>query len=195
MKYIHHIHHTYTKLLPLDNLFLDSIDHIIYTLIFLYVPVFFVENMVEYMICLIITLFHTFYIHSNISKSFILPGFITAKYHTLHHKYGYGNFATFFPFWDDYMNTRVKEIPKTIIRNKTMTLDEFNQECTKGSQITIINGNIIDCKMWINSHPGGASVIKSLIGKDSSKEFNKIHGTSNSAKAMLNKLKIAELSK
>jgi len=195
MKYIHHTHHTYTKLVPLDNLFLDSLDHILYSLIYLYIPLFFTENIVEYLICLIITLFHTFYIHSNVSEKFFLPFFIDAKYHSLHHTYGYGNFSTFFPFWDDYMNTRVKEIPKTDTDNKTMTIDKFNEECKKGSQLTIINGNIIDCKMWINTHPGGSSIIKSLIGKDSSKEFNKIHGTSKPAMEMLTKLKIAEFSK
>ena len=196
-EYIHHTHHTFTELLPLDNILLDTVDHIIINIIYLYTPLLFINNIVEYMICLFINLFHSFYIHSNISRDFYLPGFISAKYHALHHKYGYGNFATFFPLWDDYMDTRIIEIPKSenINNDKTMTMDEFNKECAKGLQLTIIDNDIIDCKSWIDIHPGGSLAIKSLIGKDSTEDFNKIHGTSKTAKEMIKKLKIAYLSK
>jgi sterol desaturase/sphingolipid hydroxylase (fatty acid hydroxylase superfamily) len=198
-KNIHTTHHTYSELLPLDNLFFDSVDHIINNIIYLYTPLLFVDNIVEYLISFFITLFHSFYTHSDISEVFILPGFISAKYHALHHKYGYGNFAGLFPFWDDYMGTRVKEVSKEHIKEDikdiSMSLNKFYEECKKGRHLTIINNDIIDCKSWIDIHPGGSSVIKALIGKDSTEDFNKIHGTCKPAKEMIKKLRIAYLSK
>ena len=76
-----------------------------------------------------------------------------------------------------------------------MTLDKFNEECKKGQQLTIIDNDIIDCKSWIDIHPGGSSLIKALIGKDSTEDFNKMHGKCRPAKEMIKKLKIAYLSK
>ena len=137
---------------------------------------------------------HSIYLHSDISDEFILPMFINAKYHTLHHTLGQGNYSIFFSFWDDYMGTRLKEIPKSEAI-KSMTLEKFKEECSKGAKLTIVNNEIIDCKSWIDIHPGGKSAIETLIGQDSTSDFNMIHGDSKMAKEMLKKLKIADLSK
>jgi len=193
-KYMHSTHHNISNVLPLDTYYLDSLDYIIYSLLVIYLPLFFVENIAEYFILLCISMIHSIYIHSDIPGDFILPMFINSKYHTLHHTIGQGNYAIFFPFWDDYMQTRVKELPKATETIKTMTLEEFKEECVKGRKLTIIDDEVIDCASWIDIHPGGKSAIENIIGKDSTKDFNAIHGDSKMAKEMLKKLKIADIS-
>jgi sterol desaturase/sphingolipid hydroxylase (fatty acid hydroxylase superfamily) len=190
---IHSKHHTLVNLIPLDSFYLDLIDHIIYSILSVYIPLLFVENSIEYGIILAIIVIHSFYLHSDTDSEFIIPFFINAKYHTLHHKYGTGNFSIFFSHWDDYMGTRVKEL--SINKTTTMTLDEMNEKCAKGAKLTIINNEVIDCSTWIDIHPGGQSVITSLIGKDSTDDFKKIHGNSKTANKMIKTLKIADLSK
>ena len=191
-KTIHSTHHTITNILPLDSIYLDNIDFIIYTTINLYAPLLFINNYMEYIILILITALHSATIHSDISTTFILPMFNEPKFHTLHHTIGSGNYSVFFPFWDDYMRTRIKDI----IVEKTdtaITMDEFNSMCKNGRKLTIINNEVIDCEKWIHSHPGGKTVIENLIGKDSSNEFNQIHGDSSVAKNMLKNLKIADI--
>ena len=188
---IHLTHHTITDLLPLDSIFFDNIDYLLFVTINLFVPFIFIDNYIEYLIVILITLLHSSIIHSDITIPFQLPIFIDAKFHGLHHSVGKGNYSVFFPFWDDYMGTRIKEtiVEKT---DKIITMDEFNTMCKSGRKLTIINNLVIDCESWINMHPGGKAVIEKLIGKDSSKEFNEIHGDSSVAKEMLKTLKISE---
>ena len=62
-----------------------------------------------------------------------------------------------------------------------------------GNKLTIINNEIIDCTEWIHEHPGGDSVIKSIIGIDSTDIFNNVHKSSIVAKKMLGKYKIGYL--
>ena len=191
---IHDKHHTLIDLVPLDSFYLDSIDHIIYSILLFYVPLLFVENSIEYGIVIAIIGIHSLYLHSDSNSEFIIPFFTNAKFHTLHHTYGTGNFSVFFTHWDNYMGTRVKEIPMNKTTT-TMTLDEVKKKCLKGARLTIINNEVIDCSTWIAIHPGGKSVITALIGKDSTDDFNRIHGNSKTAKEMIKKLKIADLSK
>jgi cytochrome b involved in lipid metabolism len=190
---MHSTHHKVVKLVPLDTFFLDLPDHIYYVILTLGLPLLFIENFIEYGILVSISLLHSVYLHSDISDEFILPLFINSKYHTLHHTFGKGNYSIFFSFWDDYMGTRLKEF-KVEELSKSMNLQEFKEECVKGRKLTIINGAVIDCASWIDIHPGGKSVIMSLIGKDSTSKFNMIHGDSKMAKEMLKKLKVADLS-
>ncbi len=202
-KYMHSTHHNITNVLPLDTYYLDSLDYIIYSLLVIYLPLFFVENIAEYFILLCISMIHSIYIHSDIPGDFILPMFINSKYHTLHHTVGQGNYAIFFPFWDDYMQTRVKDLPIPAAaaasasgnHKKSMTREEFKEECVKGAKLTIIDGEVIDCASWIDIHPGGKAVIENIIGHDSTEDFNKMHGDSKSAMEMIRKLKIADISK
>ena len=191
-KLMHSTHHKLVGLLPLDTFYLDSLDNIIFSILILYFPLLIVNNGIEYIILLIISMIHSVYLHSDISTSFILPMFIDAKFHSLHHSVGLGNYSIFFPFWDDYMGTRIKDI----VVEKTgtiITMDEFNTMCKSGRKLTIINKQVIDCEKWINTHPGGKAVIEKLIGKDSTKEFNAVHGDSSVAKEMLKTLKILDL--
>jgi len=188
---IHSTHHTITDLLPLDSIFFDNIDYLLFGTINLFVPFIFIDNYIEYLIVILITILHSSIIHSDITIPFKLPIFIDEKFHGLHHSVGKGNYSVFFPFWDDYMGTRIKEtiIEKT---DKKISIEEFNTMCKSGRKLTIINNLVIDCEKWINMHPGGKTVIEKLIGKDSSKEFNEIHGDSSVAKEMLKTLKISD---
>jgi len=192
-KAIHSTHHTITNILPLDSIYLDNIDFIIYTIINFYAPLLFINNYIEYIILILITGLHSAFLHSDISTSFILPMFNNPKFHTLHHTIGSGNYSVFFPFWDDYMGTRIKEISVQKSDKKILTMGEFHTMCKSGRKLTIINNEVIDCEKWIDSHPGGKTVIENLIGKDSTKEFNTIHGETITAKKMLDTLKIAEI--
>ena len=192
---IHHKHHTLIdKLLPLDTLYLDSIDYIIYAILTFYLPFLFIENSLEYGILLFISVIHSLYLHSDIDSEFIIPFFISAKFHTLHHTHGTGNFSVFFTHWDDYMRTRINEKPASS-SIKHMTHQEFKNECVKGRKLTIIGGEVFDCTSWIDIHPGGKSVIENIIGNDSTDDFNRIHGNTKTAKEMLKTLKIADIYK
>jgi sterol desaturase/sphingolipid hydroxylase (fatty acid hydroxylase superfamily) len=191
-KHMHSIHHKAVKLLPLDTFFLDIFDYIYYVILTLVLPLLFVENLIEYGIIISISLVHSVYLHSNISDEFILPMFISSKYHYLHHAIGNGNYSIYFTFWDSYMNTQLKEIPK-IEKVNSMTMNEFKEHCKNGKKYTVIDNNVIECESWINSHPGGKFVIESLIGNDSTEKFHKIHSDSIVAKEMLHTLKIAEI--
>jgi len=191
---IHIEHHTLVDLLPLDVYYIDFIDYIIYSIIYIYVPLLFTDNFIEYVISGLILAVHSLYLHSDTDSEFIIPFFANAKYHTLHHMYGTGNFSLFFTHWDDYMGTRVKELPHTT-RMTTMIFDEMKEKCAKGAKLTIIDDKVIDCSTWIAIHPGGQSVITALIGKDSTDDFHRIHGNSKTAKEMIKTLQIADLSK
>jgi sterol desaturase/sphingolipid hydroxylase (fatty acid hydroxylase superfamily) len=189
---IHSTHHTITDLLPLDSIFLDNIDYLIFVTINLFVPFMFIDNCIEYLIIIVLTGLHSSLIHSDITIPLNLPIFIDAKFHGLHHSVGSGNYSVFFPFWDDFMGTRIKE---TIIEksDKKISMDEFNTMCKNGKKLTVINNLVINCEEWIHMHPGGKTMIEKLIGKDSTKEFNEVHGDSSVAKNMLNTLKITEI--
>jgi cytochrome b involved in lipid metabolism len=40
---------------------------------------------------------------------------------------------------------------------------------------SVINGNVYNLTQWINSHPGGPSVIRGLCGVDGTSTFNGKH--------------------
>jgi sterol desaturase/sphingolipid hydroxylase (fatty acid hydroxylase superfamily) len=198
-KYMHSMHHEVVNLLPLDTFFLDILDHVYYVILTLGLPFLFIENLTEYIIVIMISTLHSIYLHSDISDDIVPPVFISSKFHKLHHEVGKGNYSILFPFWDDYMATRIKlndeKITKTETESKTMTLDQFKEECKKGKKLTIINNEIIDCTSWIDNHPGGKSMIERIIGIDSTDTFMAIHANSKMANAMLKTLKVADLSK
>jgi sterol desaturase/sphingolipid hydroxylase (fatty acid hydroxylase superfamily) len=207
-KHVHSTHHTHRDVMPLDLFYDNILDVVVHTGIMLYAPLLFVENAIEYIIILMVRMTHFTYIHSHIENDFPLPLFINAKFHSAHHVIGNGNYSFIFPIWDDFMGTRIKELPEmeepmtlNIIKNelietftmKSMTMDEFKEECNKEKKLTIINNEIIDCTEWIHEHPGGDSVIKSIIGIDSTDIFNNVHKSSIVAKKMLGKYKIGYL--
>jgi len=191
-QWMHSTHHTITDIMPLDSFYLDSLDHSIYSILTLLCPLLFVTNITEYTIYILISAIHSIYLHSDTSRSFPLPFFIDAKFHTLHHTVGKGNYSIYFPFWDDYMETRIKPAPSAPSVT-TMTMSEFLEQCKQGKQLTIIDKEILDCSLWIEAHPGGRDAIQKLLGRDATTEFHSIHGTNSVAKAMMKRLVIAGL--
>lgn len=53
---------------------------------------------------------------------------------------------------------------------------DLKKHATAASCWSAINGNVYDLTKWINKHPGGPSVIKSLCGIDGSAMFDNQHG-------------------
>lgn len=200
-KYMHSIHHEVVNLLPLDTFFLDILDHLYYVILTLGLPFLFIENLTEYIIVIMISTFHSIYLHSDITDNTIPLMFISSNFHKLHHEVGKGNYSILFSFWDDYMSTRIKVKDQMNAETNlnlspaSMSIDQFKNECKQGKKLTIINNEIIDCSSWIDNHPGGKSMIESLIGIDSTDKFMAIHANSKMANAMLKTLKIADLSK
>jgi sterol desaturase/sphingolipid hydroxylase (fatty acid hydroxylase superfamily) len=114
---IHIQHHDINHLLPSDTFFETPIDFLI--LILLHYPSIFVQcTGVEYIILVTLSFYHNIYIHTESKKNPILPWFIPAEFHTHHHTIGKGNYSSFFPFWDDYMETRIP-VPKKKTRRTT----------------------------------------------------------------------------
>lgn len=108
--FFHYTHHDATKLIPLDIFYLDYKECILYILIIFTCPLLFIHlNFIEYIIILIISFYHSWYIHSDTKLNFIFPLFINSKYHKLHHTVGGGNYAVFFNIWDKFMGSKIKK--------------------------------------------------------------------------------------
>jgi hypothetical protein len=56
------------------------------------------------------------------------------------------------------------------------TMAKVKENNSATSCWSLINGNVYDLTKWINSHPGGASAIKGICGRDGSSNFNGRHG-------------------
>ena len=56
------------------------------------------------------------------------------------------------------------------------TLAKVKENNSANSCWSLINGNVYDLTKWINSHPGGATAIKGICGRDGSANFNGRHG-------------------
>ena len=56
------------------------------------------------------------------------------------------------------------------------TMAKVKENNSATSCWSLINGNVYDLTKWINSHPGGASAIKGICGRDGSANFNGRHG-------------------
>jgi sterol desaturase/sphingolipid hydroxylase (fatty acid hydroxylase superfamily) len=196
----HNQHHKSIDLIPIDAFHSDHIENIMYSIVFCAFPLLILENVYEYVFVTSIFYLHTMYLHSNLKNDFFLPFLNNTEYHNLHHTIGKGNYALYFPFWDDYMKTRLNniymkeaEVKEDKESKETMTMEEFVEACKK-KKLTIINNFVINCDTWIKDHPGGSGVIEGLIGKDSSESFNTMHNDSNFANEMIKKLTIAKIS-
>lgn len=55
------------------------------------------------------------------------------------------------------------------------TMDQVKANNSSASCWSVIEGNVYDLTRWINSHPGGAGVIRGLCGIDGTQEFNRQH--------------------
>lgn len=57
----------------------------------------------------------------------------------------------------------------------------------------IVGGDVYDLTTWVERHPGGSTIIKSLCGTDATVKFTNKHGGSSVAKSALGLLKIGTL--
>jgi cytochrome b involved in lipid metabolism len=60
---------------------------------------------------------------------------------------------------------------------------------------SVINGNVYNLTLWINSHPGGQSAIRALCGLDGSASFNGRHGGQSYPLATLDSYLLGPLAK
>ena len=82
---------------------------------------------------------------------------------------------------------------KPVSTNLPLTLDEVKKHNSADDCWSIIDGNVYDLTNWVNSHPGGSSIITSICGKDGSSNFLGQHSNSNSAKSQLNRFELGKL--
>lgn len=73
------------------------------------------------------------------------------------------------------------------------TLADVKKHASSSSCWSAINGNVYDLTKWINRHPGGASVIKALCGRNGSSMFNGQHGGQNRPASELASFKLGKL--
>lgn len=78
-------------------------------------------------------------------------------------------------------------------KEKTYSLADISTHNNKTSCYTAVNGNVYDVTSWISQHPGGASAILSLCGKDGSDLFNNQHGGQRRPEAELANFLIGKL--
>jgi cytochrome b involved in lipid metabolism len=55
------------------------------------------------------------------------------------------------------------------------TMAKVKENNSAASCWSVINGNVYNLTQWINSHPGGPSVIRGLCGVDGTSSFNGKH--------------------
>ncbi len=72
----------------------------------------------------------------------------------------------------------------------TFTMTDIQAHGTPSSCWAAVGGNVYDLTSWISRHPGGPGTIQRLCGTDATARFERKHGDSSSAKAMLALLKI-----
>lgn len=59
------------------------------------------------------------------------------------------------------------------------TMANVRANNSEASCWTVISGNVYNLTQWINSHPGGPSLIRALCGTDGTASFNNQHGGQN----------------
>jgi len=79
--------------------------------------------------------------------------------------------------------------------DRPIKASEVTKHNTAASCWTIVGKNVYDVTKWESKHPGGASSIKLMCGKNGTALFNGKHGSSGSAKAVLGKYKIGHVVK
>ena len=68
--------------------------------------------------------------------------------------------------------TAVMAAPNT---TKTITIKQVKKNATAASCWSVVNGKVYNLTGWINKHPGGASRIIAMCGKDATKAFQQQH--------------------
>lgn len=71
---------------------------------------------------------------------------------------------------------------------------EYQSRAEEGETLLVIEGIVHDVSSFIEEHPGGQSMIRSLLGKDASALFNGgVYDHSNAARGLLSTLRVAVL--
>jgi len=110
-KNIHETHHEIFLTAPLDFIYEDIYSILIHLNLYVFFPLL-TLNFIDIIIYLVIVISHHIYTHCNVNFEYPIPLFINSRYHSLHHTIGKGNYSLIFPFWDNYMNTRIKDEPE-----------------------------------------------------------------------------------
>lgn len=76
---------------------------------------------------------------------------------------------------------------------KKIKLTEVKKHNSATSCWSVVNGGVYDLTNWVNRHPGGASVIKAMCGKNASGMFNGEHGRKGREASVLAGFKIGTL--
>ncbi len=75
------------------------------------------------------------------------------------------------------------------------TLAQIKAHKSASNCWSVVNGKVYNLTKWVKKHPGGASVIKSMCGKDASVAFKSQHGTAARPAKSLIPYKIGSLAK
>ena len=75
-----------------------------------------------------------------------------------------------------------------------ITLTEVAKHNTATDCWSVVNKNVYDLTSYVSSHPGGASVIKAICGKDGSAAFSGQHGGAATPTSVLASFKLGALS-
>ena len=76
----------------------------------------------------------------------------------------------------------------------TYTVAEVAKHNTAADCWSVVNNNVYDLTPYVSSHPGGASVIKAICGKDGSAAFSGQHGGAATPTSVLAGFKLGALS-
>ncbi|MCL9972240.1 MAG: cytochrome b5 domain-containing protein [Candidatus Pacebacteria bacterium] len=83
-------------------------------------------------------------------------------------------------------------VPTTV---DSFTLAQVATHATAESCWSVVNGNVYDLTKWIPLHPGGASKIKAMCGKDATASFTGKHGGQEAPEKTLASYKIGVLAR
>jgi len=74
------------------------------------------------------------------------------------------------------------------------TLAIVAQHASATSCWSVVDHTVYDLTAWINAHPGGATRIKNMCGKDATSQFTGEHGTEQAPLSKLATFKLGTLS-
>ena len=75
----------------------------------------------------------------------------------------------------------------------TITMNEVATHNTPQDCWSVVDGKVYDLTQWIDKHPGGSVIIKSLCGKDGTSGFNSEHGGKEKPEEQLAQFQIGSL--
>ena len=133
-KNIHETHHKIGLPVPLDFIYEDIYSILIHLNLYVFFPLL-TLNFIDIIIYSVIVISHHIYTHCDVNFEYPIPLFINSRYHSLHHTIGKGNYSLIFPFWDNYMNTRIKDEPEKA-SNKPKTWKKEKQRKQKDTNKT-----------------------------------------------------------